>query len=52
MILNKPEITRILKSLLDEKDLIEIKNKIKDVEYSISSFRADNLGLLNIDSNG
>ena len=52
MILNKPEITRILKSLLDEEDLIEIKNKIKDVEYSISSFRADNLGLLNIDSNG
>ncbi|MCD6595468.1 DNA methyltransferase [bacterium] len=52
MILNKDKIIRVLKSLLTERDLIEIKSKIKAVKYSISSFRNDNLGLLNIDSNG
>lgn len=52
MILNQPKIDDILTELLKKESLNQIKLEIEGIKNSLTNFRADKLGLLNIGLNG
>ena len=52
MILNKIKTVNILSRLLKEENISQIKHEILEIKENLSNFKADELGLLNIASNG
>lgn len=52
MILNQPKILEVLSKLLEADSLDIIRKQIKTIEYDVKSFKDDEMGLLNIGTNG
>ncbi len=52
MIINQPKILEILNNTIHKKNLQEIKVNIENIKQNLTTFKNDNIGLLNISSNG
>lgn len=52
MILNQPKLSETFKKLLENEDLVKIRQDVIEIKNNVKSFKTDKIGLLNIGSDG